>query len=226
MVWANQPFEHKGQFWNAGLPHGDEAHPVRDQSPWGGTMPMAMTGLSPNSPSIRYAGAHGYSPASVFSSSSAVLEHFDIYREAAAKAGRPTAGTRARHRVVRDVFIADTDAEARKLALEGGMGRAWTEYLLPTYHRFGIAEAIVEGTSYSVSDVTPEYLADNFWLVGSPETVREKMEKWIDTLGGGFGTLLIYSYDYMDNPTPWEESMARLAQEVTPGLPTDAFVTA
>ena len=225
-IWANEPFDYTGQFWNAALPHGDEDHPVRDQRPWGGTMPMAMTGLSPNSPSIRYAGTHGYMPASVFSANSALLEHFDIYRDAAAKAGRPTAGTRARHRVVRDVFIADTDAEAKKLALEGGMGRAWTEYLLPTYHRFGIAEAIVEGTPYSVSDVTPEFLADHFWLVGSPATVREKMERWIDQLGGGFGTLLIYSYDYLDNPTPWEESMNRLAQEVVPGLPTDALTTA
>ena len=141
--------------------------------------------------------------------------------EAAAKAGRT--GSRKQHRVVRDVFIADTDAEARKLALEGGMGRAWTEYLLPTYHAFGIAEAIVAGTSYSVSDVTPEFLADHFWLVGSPETVREKMETWLDALGGGFGTLLLYSYDYIDNPAPWVESMQRLAQEVTPSLAVDAF---
>ena len=225
-IWANEPFEYTGQFWNAAIPHGEDDHPIRDQSPWGGTMPMAMTGLTPNSPSIRYAGAHGYSPASVFSSNSALLEHFAIYRDAADKAGRPTTGTRTQHRVVRDVFIAETDAEARKLALNGAMGRAWTEYLLPTYHRFGIAEAMTEGTDLSVSDVTPEFLADHFWLVGSPETVREKMEKWLDGLGGGFGTLLIYSYDYMDNPTPWEESMRCLAQEVAPKLPTDAFIAA
>lgn len=136
----------------------------------------------------------------------------------AAQAGR--VGNRSVHRVVRDVFIADTDAEARKLALEGGMGRAWTEYLLPTYHAFGIAQAMVEGTGKAVSDVTPEFLADHFWLVGSPETVREKMEAWIDGLGGGFGTLLIYSYDYIDNPTPWEESMRRLARKSSRIFPT------
>ncbi|MCB2049888.1 MAG: LLM class flavin-dependent oxidoreductase [Novosphingobium sp.] len=223
MVWKGEPFKYQGEFWNAGLPEGDDAHPIRDQRPWGDHMPMAMTGLSPNSPSIRYAGAHGYSPASVFSSNSALIDHFDIYRESAAKAG--FAGDRTHHRVVRDVFIADTDAEARKLALDGGMGRAWKEYLLPTYHAFGIAEAMTEGTNLSVSDVTPDFLADNFWIVGSPETVREKFEKWIDGLGGGFGTLLIYSYDYIDNPTPWNESMARLAQEIVPALPTDAFAT-
>jgi len=223
-IWANEPFEYTGKFWNAALPAGDAAHPIRDQQPWGGHMPMAMTGLSPNSPSIRYAGAHGYSPASVFSSNAALIDHFNVFREAATAAGRPS--SRKQHRVVRDVFIADTDAEAKKLALEGGMGRAWTEYLLPTYHAFGIAEAIVENTPYSVSDVTPEFLADHFWLVGSPETVREKMEGWLDGIGGGFGTLLMYSYDYIDNPTPWEESMRRLAQEVCPSLPIDSFATA
>lgn len=224
MLWKGEPFEYKGEFWNAGLPKGDAAHPIRDQRPWGGHMPMAMTGLSPNSPSIRLAGQNGWMPASVFSSNSALIDHFNVYAKASASTGRQ--GDRTVHRVVRDVFIADTDAEAHKLALEGGMGRAWTEYLLPTYHAFGIAEAIVEGTDYSVSDVTPEFLADHFWLVGSPETVREKMEAWIDKLGGGFGTLLIYSYDYIDNPTPWEESMRRLAEEVVPGLPIGANVTA
>ncbi len=221
MVWKGEAFDYKGEFWSASLPEGDEAHPIRDQRPWGDHMPMAMTGLSPNSPSIRYAGAHGYSPASVFSSNSALIDHFDIYRKSSEEAGR--VGNRSMHRVVRDVFIADTDAEARKLALEGGMGLAWKEYLLPTYHAFGIAEAMVEGTDLSVSDVTLEFLADNFWIVGSPETVREKFEAWMDGLDGGFGTLLTYSYDYIDNPTPWEESMNRLAQEIVPALPTDAF---
>jgi alkanesulfonate monooxygenase SsuD/methylene tetrahydromethanopterin reductase-like flavin-dependent oxidoreductase (luciferase family) len=218
MIWKGEPFEYKGEFWSAGLPEGDADHPIRDQRPYGGHMPMAMTGLSPNSPSIRYAGAHGYSPCSVYSGVTPLVDHFDIFAKGAADADRP--GDRTMHRVVRDVFIADTDAEARKLALEGGMGRAWTEYLLPTYHAFGIAEAMTEGTGLSVSDVTPEFLADHFWIVGSPETVREKMEKWIHDLGGGFGTLLLYSYDYIDNRIPYEESMRRLAQEIVPNLPT------
>jgi alkanesulfonate monooxygenase SsuD/methylene tetrahydromethanopterin reductase-like flavin-dependent oxidoreductase (luciferase family) len=218
MVWKGEPFEYKGEFWDAGLPAGDAAHPIRDQRPWGGHMPMAMTGLSPNSPSIRYAGAHGYAPCSVYSGVAALAEHFDIFAKAAADAGLP--GDRTKHRVVRDVFVADSDAEARKLALEGGMGRAWTEYLLPTYHAFGIAAAMVEGTDHSVSDVTPEFLADNFWIVGSPETVREKMEKWTCDLGGGFGTLLLYSYDYVDNPAPWNESMQRIARDIVPSLPS------
>ena len=218
MVWKGEPFKFEGKFWSAGISASDESHPMRDLKPFGGHMPMAMTGLSPNSPSIRYAGTHGYSPCSVYSGVTPLVDHFNIFAKAAAEAGRP--GDRTKHRVVRDVFIADTDAEARKLALEGGMGRAWQEYLLPTYHAFGIAEAMTEGTNLSASDVTLDFLADHFWIVGSPETVKEKMEKWCDDLGGGFGTLLLYSYDYIDNRTPWEESMRRLAQDIVPNLPS------
>ena len=215
-VWANQPFEYQGNYWKAGLPAGDAAHPIRDQRPWGGTMPMAMTGLSPNSPSIRFAAQRGWMPASVFSGNGALLDHFNVYAETARANGR--SGDRSHFRVVRDVFVADTDAEARKLAIEGGMGRAWAEYLLPVYHAFGIFEGLLERTGKTKADVDGNFLADHMWIVGSPETVQEKLQAWCDELGGAFGTLMIYSYDYIDNPRPWEESMRRLAQEITPKI--------
>ena len=215
-IWANEPFEYKGNYWNAGLKDCDPGHPLRDMRPWGGTMPMAMTGLSPGSPSIRYAAQRGWMPASVYSGDEALIDHFNIYAETAAKHGRK--GDRSMHRVVRDVFVADTDAEARKLAIEGGMGRAWNEYLLPVYHRFGIFDGVLERTGMSKSDVDAGFLADHMWIVGSPETVQEKLEKWCHDLGGAFGTLMIYSYDYIDNPTPWEESMRRLSQEICPKI--------
>ncbi|MFA7595073.1 MAG: LLM class flavin-dependent oxidoreductase [Novosphingobium sp.] len=215
-VWAGKPFQHDGAYWKAGLADSDPGHPLRDQRPWGGAMPMAMTGLSPNSPSIRFAAERGWIPASVYSGNAGLIDHFNIYAETAAKHGHKA--DRSVHRVVRDVFVADTDAEARKLAIEGGMGRAWREYLLPVYHAFGIFEGLLERTGKTKADVDGDFLADHMWIVGSPETVREKIEQWCDELGGPFGTLMIYSYDYIDNPTPWEESMQRLAQEITPRI--------
>jgi hypothetical protein len=44
------------------------------------------------------------------------------------------------------------------------------------------------------------------------------MEAWFDDLGGPFGTLLIYSHDYLDNPEPWEHSMDLLVNQVAPKL--------
>lgn len=215
-VWKAEPFEFQGEFWKAGFPKQDPSKPLRDVRPYGGKMQMAMTGLSPDSPSITYAAARGYIPASVYAGNAFLRNHFDIYAKTAAKHGRDT--NRSVHRVVRDVLIADTDKEARRLAMEGGMGRAWREYLKPTYQRFGVLNGLLHDPSVDPASIDDKYLAEHVWIVGSPETVIAKFQQWFEQLGGGFGTLLIYGHDYVDNPKPWEESMRRLVSEVAPKL--------
>jgi alkanesulfonate monooxygenase SsuD/methylene tetrahydromethanopterin reductase-like flavin-dependent oxidoreductase (luciferase family) len=214
-VWKAEPFEFAGEFWKAGFPKSDPAHPLRDVRPYGGKMPIAVTGLSANSPSITYAGAHGYLPASVYAGNAFLRNHFEMYAAAAVKHGHPA--ERSLHRVVRDVVVADTDAEARRLAIKG-IGKAWRDYIKPTYERFGVLKGLLHDESVNPADVDVEYLADHVWIVGSPQTVLEKFQHWFHELGGGFGTLLIYSHDYLDDPKPWEESMRRLASEVAPRL--------
>ncbi len=55
-------------------------------------------------------------------------------------------------------------------------------------------------------------------MVGSVETVVDKLEATYDQVGG-FGHLLILGFDYLDNPGgPWKESMRLLAEEVMPRL--------
>jgi len=212
-VWAGKEYQAQGQFWNHGFPHEDPIHPVRPVTPFGGHIPMAMTGLSPNSPSIKFAGARGYMPVSVYSGDAFVMNHWEVYSEAAAANGHPA--DRSIHRVVRDCVIADTDAEAKRFAIEGGLGAAWEQYLAPTYKRFGVMEGLLADPSHSVDDVDAAYLAEHVWITGSPETVIQKLNDWQGHVGG-FGTLLIYSYDYIDGSKQWEESMRRLAQEVAP----------
>jgi len=215
-VWKAQPFEFQGEFWKAGYPNQEGKKPLRDIRPYGGNMPMAMTGLSAPSPSIAFAAKNGYIPASVYAGNDFLRSHFDSYAKISAENGRNS--DRSMHRVVRDVFIADTDAEAKRIAINCGLGRAWKEYLLPTYQRFGVLKGLLRNPSDDPESVDVNYLADHVWIVGSPETVREKFEKWFDDLGGPFGTILIYSHDFIDDPRPWEESMHRLATEVAPRL--------
>jgi alkanesulfonate monooxygenase SsuD/methylene tetrahydromethanopterin reductase-like flavin-dependent oxidoreductase (luciferase family) len=217
-IWKNEPFEFQGEFWKAGLPASDPAHPhpLRDMRPWGGKMPMAMTGLSSPSSSISYAAKNGMMPVSVYAGNDFLKDHFKTYAEISSANGRKT--DRSMHSVVRDVFIADTDAEAKRLAINGGMGRAWKEYLTPTYHRFNVLSGLLHDKSVDQASVDSAYLAEHVWLVGSPQTVQNKIQRWVDELGGSFGTLLIYSYDYLDDPKPWEESMRRLATEVLPKI--------
>lgn len=213
-IWKGEPFNFEGKYWNAGFPEAPAGKQLRDTRPWGGDIHMAMTGLSSPSPSIGFAGTRGYIPASVYAGNEFLRSHFDIYREKMTEAGRPS--DRSMHRVVRDVIVADTDEEARKLAIDGGIALAWHEYIKPTYQRFGVLKSLLHDPSVNPDDVDGEYLAEHVWIVGSVETVKQKLNAWMDDLGGPFGTLLVYSHDYIDNPEPWERSMELLVKEVAP----------
>jgi alkanesulfonate monooxygenase SsuD/methylene tetrahydromethanopterin reductase-like flavin-dependent oxidoreductase (luciferase family) len=68
-------------------------------------------------------------------------------------------------------------------------------------------------------DVTPEYCAKHNWLVGSPATVTERLHQIYEQVGG-FGTLLLFCFDYVDEPKAWRHSMELLAREVMPKFKT------
>jgi hypothetical protein len=111
---------------------------------------------------------------------------------------------------VREVFIADTDAEAMRLSLGGMMGRMMKEYFLPLLASFGFTEFLKHKADVPDSDVTPEYCARHNWLVGSPATVTERLHAIYDEVGG-FGTILLFCFDYTENPQAWRHSMELLA---------------
>ena len=52
-------------------------------------------------------------------------------------------------------------------------------------------------------------------IAGSPKTVIEKIEKIYDEVGG-FGQLLVFGFDYADNPKAWRHSLELLSKEVLP----------
>ncbi|CAJ61165.1 Putative monooxygenase [Frankia alni ACN14a] len=212
-VWRKEPFQFEGDYWRAGYPEAPEGHPLRDVGLYNGTIEIGLTGLSPNSPSLRFAGQNGYLPLSIYSGDDFLRNHWETYSTAAQEKGRIV--DRSVHHVVRDVFIADTDKEARRWAIEGGMGKAWQEYVLPRYHNYGILETMIKNPGMSADDVDLDYLADNVWIVGSPETAVEKLEEAFAATGG-WGTIMMYGYDYIDNPEPWNHSIELLSREVAP----------
>ena len=63
--------------------------------------------------------------------------------------------------------------------------------------------------------MTPEYCARQNWLIGSPDTVVAKIERMYEEVVG-FGSLLLFCFDYSDNPRAWHHSMELLAHEVMP----------
>lgn len=59
--------------------------------------------------------------------------------------------------------------------------------------------------------------AKHNWIVGSPATCAEKIEAIYNQVGG-FGTLLVFGFDYKDNPKAWHNSLQLLANEVMPRI--------
>ena len=111
--------------------------------------------------------------------------------------------------------IADTDEEAWRLSAGDMMGRMMREYFLPLLGNFGFLEYLKADPAHADSDVTPEYCAKHNWIVGSPRTVIEKIEKVYDEVGG-FGQLLVFGFDYVENPKAWQRSLELLSKEVMP----------
>jgi len=222
-VWARKPFLEKGKFFQAGYP-GPNDMPgyqvvLADNGPWGGrdNLEVAVTGLTKNSSSLKWAGERNYSPISFFGGTEVMKSHWDTWEAAAQSKGFHA--DRARFRVTRDIFIADTDAEAKRRAMASGLGDAWREYLFPIYKKFNLFEGIIKdsGKAIDPSQVDMDFLAEHVWLCGSPETVICKLERVAEKTGG-WGEIVVNSHDNIDNPQPYFESLERLAKEVAPKL--------
>jgi alkanesulfonate monooxygenase SsuD/methylene tetrahydromethanopterin reductase-like flavin-dependent oxidoreductase (luciferase family) len=175
--------------------------------------PIGIAGVTPGSDTLKIAGEHGFMPMSLNISSTYLATHWNAVREGAEKAGREA--RRSDWRVVREVYIADTDAEARKKAANGMLGRAYREYLLPLFGAFQFTDYLKHDPTVADSDVTPEYLVDHGWLVGSPKTVTEKLGQMYED-AGGFGSLLVLTFDHLDDDAGWAHSQRLLVEEVMP----------
>ena len=99
--------------------------------------------------------------------------------------------------------------------MDGMMGRCWQEFLLPLYLQLGLGAHLKMDPKMPDEDITLDYLCDRLWIVGSPTTVATRLQK-LDQAVGGFGTLLITSYDVNDERTSWERSLSLLTEQVLP----------
>ncbi|HZO80859.1 MAG TPA: LLM class flavin-dependent oxidoreductase [Candidatus Binataceae bacterium] len=214
-VWESDGgLEYKGKYWSVNVP-GPMLRTLRHhlkpfQKPH---PPIGIAGLSPGSETLKLAGEHGFIPLSLNMSPGYVATHWEAVVEGARRTGRRP--RRRDWRIVREIFVAETDAEAHRHCVKSMMGRMMREYLLPLMADFQFTKFLKDDPSVPDDAVTPEYLVDHGWLVGSPRTVRDKLARMYKDLGG-FGTLLLFTFDYADNPEPWFNSMRLLAEEVLP----------
>jgi alkanesulfonate monooxygenase SsuD/methylene tetrahydromethanopterin reductase-like flavin-dependent oxidoreductase (luciferase family) len=143
-----------------------------------------------------------------------VAGHWDAVLEGAKRTGNTP--DRSQWRVARDVYVADTNQQARREVLEGTLGRDFEEYFLQLLPHGRLLDLIKEDKEMPDSDVTVEYLLDNIWIVGDPATVAEKLRKLYHDVGG-FGVLLVMGHEWKPREE-WQNSLTLLMKEVMPKL--------
>jgi alkanesulfonate monooxygenase SsuD/methylene tetrahydromethanopterin reductase-like flavin-dependent oxidoreductase (luciferase family) len=215
-LWMEGTREFQGEFWSMGNSRtqfsnlGFHLRPYQQPHP-----PIAIAGLTPGSANHKLAGEKGYIPVSLSISPDpgVTAQHWDAVVEGALRSGRTP--ERNEWRIIRDIYVAPSDDEARNLALGGIIGRCWQEFLLPLYLGLGLGPLLKLSPSMTDENVDLDYLADNLWLVGSPETVTTRILD-LQERTGGFGYLLFTSYDASGELGPWERSLRLLVGEVLP----------
>ena len=208
------PFQHDGKYYKGGRPEPIGPNLAFHLQPMTKPYPrVSIAGLSGSSPTLRFAGSRGLMPMSLCWSPDHLMSHWRVYCEGADSAGLTP--NRADWRIGCEIMIAETDAEARRLAVEGSLGECWRNYMLPLMRQNNFISGCKHDQSVPDSDVTVDYLADKVWIVGSPSTAAEKLAKLRDKVGD-FGCLLQVVYDHLDDMEAYRGSLTALREEVMP----------
>ena len=209
----DHPWEHHGKHWTVVNPEPflafrSHMRPYQQPRP-----PIGIAGLSPRSDTIRFAGEMGFLPLSLTFNAPYLRDHWTVMEEGAASTGRSC--DRQDWRVVRDVFVAETDAEAKEWVRSSLWAAMWQQQNLPLLKVFAWLDYLKHDPAVPDEAVDLDYLIDHLWLVGSPETVTEKI-LWTNDVLDGFGTLVVNKYDYGETPDAYHRSLDLLATEVMP----------
>ena len=215
-LWADpKPGVYESEWWRFTIPDteadiGLRAHMRPYQQPH---PPIAVAGVSPHSTTLEMAGRRGWIPMSInLIPPNLLATHWQAIDEGAQAVGLEA--DRGNWRVAREIFVAETGAQARKLALEGTMARDFNGYFLRLLPKVGMLSIMKDDPDMADSDVTVEYLLDKVFIVGSVDEVAQKLN---DLRGevGEFGTLLTMGHEW-EPYGPWHASMSLLKNEVLP----------
>ncbi|OBJ44812.1 hypothetical protein A5630_15510 [Mycolicibacterium mucogenicum] len=215
ILWSNKgPTTYEGKFFSVDLPAFDPQIQGPHLRPYNDAPPLLMTGMQASSPTLSECGRRNYEPVSQLVGTSALRAHWETYAAAATDSGHSP--SRDRWRVVRGVFVADSDQQALDLYMQGPSARLWEEHNLPTFKRLGLVSLLTDG---AIADdaITVEWLAKNLFFIGSPETVADKIANLFEATGG-FGTLISSGEDWKKNPDPFRRSLELVGTRVAPLL--------
>jgi len=220
-LWSQDPpYRFEGRFWKISVEKnvwpqfkvGWVPRPLQQPHP-----PIALSLLSPNSPSARTAGERGWIPVSGnFFHRRYLRGHWEQYAAGCEAAGRrPDPSV---WRVSRSILVTRSDAEAEDYLAEPDTGL--TYYYSFFHHSFSQARKALFMLKPDLivpdEDVTVDMVKRALIIAGSPRRVLDQLVALRDEVGH-FGTLLMAGHDW-DRPALWRRSMELLATEVMPAF--------
>ena len=217
-LWTSDPpYEIKGNFWNITLKKsvdpdmhiGTMHRPLQQPYP-----PISVPCVGRDSFSVKTAGARNFRLISHHMVHSSVLkDHWQTYTMAALEAGQDPQPTD--WSVARNIFVADTTAQARRIASHNSLARS-IKYILELTRRgpgLGMWKRHLEQED---KDCNLEYFMKEVIIAGDPETVTEQLLQLREDVGP-FGTLVLVAHDW-DDEGAWRRSLELFATEVMPRL--------
>ena len=140
-------------------------------------------------------------------------EQWRTYSEAARAAGREAmAGD---WRVARNVFVADSTDEARRLARGNSLGQC-IQYILDLTARGPGLGMWKKSPDQPDSECNLDYFLSEVLIVGDPDDVSQQLRQ-LRSQVGGFGTLVLVAHDW-DDRKRWLRSLGLFVNEVMPSL--------
>ena len=215
-LWNDpKPGQYESEGFSFAIPEPDDDYGLRAhvrpyQQPH---PPIGVAGVSVRSTTLRMAGVRGWIPMSINLIPPVLLKtHREAIEEGAREAGRePNWGE---WRVAREIVVAESGAEARKLAREGVLARDFKDYFFKLLPKVGMLGLMKNDPDMADSDVTIDYLIDNVFIVGSVDEVAQKLNDLKGEIGE-FGTLLAMGHEW-EPYDAWHGSMSLLKNEVLP----------
>ena len=188
------------------VPH--ETVPETPPAHWG-------SGVSPKSDTLIFAGQKGWLPLSInLVPTETLVTHWEAVEEGAQQAGRTA--DRSEWRIAKEIYVGGHHRTGPGRSIERHHRTRFPQVLHPadgTHESLGLFKGDREMPDEAV---TPEYLIDNVWIVGSVNDVTEKLRQLYSDVGG-FGVLLAMGHEWEPKDN-WVKSMSLLSQEVMPRL--------
>jgi len=217
-IWTTDPpYDIPGRFWQVQLKRhldpemglGKLHKPLQKPYP-----PIHAPCISRNSVGLKHAGGRGFIPISHHMVGPGVLQnHWHTYQAGAESAGRTVRQTD--WKVSRNIFVAETTADARRLARGNSLGKC-IEYILELTRRGPGLGMWKRDPAMADADCNLDYFLDEVIIAGNPDEVARRLLELRERIGD-FGTLILVAHDW-DDKKCWQNSLELFAREVIPRL--------